>query len=652
MMSGRDGRLLGAVLGAACVACVAVALACIRAVPLLYYEDAVHYVSLGEGLASGRGFTSTVFRFPDLMQPPLYPALIALGSGVLGSIGAAVAVCVGAAALTVIALVLLHREAFGEGRETGWAITAAVAAVYPNLAFGAALVLEPLFVCAIAWAAWLAVSGARRGAALRFAGAGLLLGLAFLTRSEAVITMAVLGALAIAWPGAARRRKALAAGALAVALAAVLVPYGLWMKARLGAFEVLPKVRYNVPYADITHHMAWEPDEAKLGGREQRTFFTLMPDRATFVMNHAFEHPDFDPRPHFPRRAEERAGLAATARQLAGNVRAVASDAIASAGTFHPVALALLVAGVWAGLRGGAPRARRSVDGAGDGARDGARDVGSGSSTAAARRDGGVAGEGAREDESSSAASAAFAASSAASSCASSVPGSSASSTGSAGSALGLRGRRTAVLALLALAALHAGPAVVSGVDYDSRYLAASLLFAVPLMAAGAAILGARVRARVAGPMGRWAGLAIAALLVAAYGLATARLVRNAAGGPAVLARYEALTEATARHVREGARVMAEHSRYALLRRGHAFQLPYVRSLDELRDYVARHRIDTVLLDARTLRNNPSRVVRALRDPATWPPEWRLVQRLFDADLPAWIVRVDPGPDPTAPVSH
>ena len=53
------------------------------------------------------------------------------------------------------------------------------------------------------------------------------------------------------------------------------------------------------------------------------------------------------------------------------------------------------------------------------------------------------------------------------------------------------------------------------------------------------------------------------------------------------------------------ARVLAEHGRYAFLRQGAAFQLPYLRSMDELTDYIAHHRIEFALFDGRTLRREP-----------------------------------------------
>lgn len=562
--------------------CVLCSLYCILRPPILFYEDAVHYLSLGQSLAQGRGFHSDTLRFPDLMQPPLYPALIALLMRLgLSVVTAAVALCVTSHALTVLALGWLSRLCFG-ARSVG--LTLLIAALYPNLAFGAALVLEPLFLLWLALAVGLFVLSMRssddaRRSILAAAGAGLVLGLALLTRPEAVITTAVLVLLGLLWPAPLGRRLR-ALGALGLLLALVLLPYGLWLKAQLGVFELIPKVRYNTALADIAGRLRWEPGEESLGGREQRVFFTLMPDSATFVMNHTFEHPGSDPGAYFPLQARG-VGQEGAGRRLVTllrDAREVLTDGSLRTLSFHPLALLLMGLALVAALRGragpGAPQAAGAA------------------ATAVARW---------RSQEA------------------------------------------LLTLALLLLCGLHLGPAVLSGVDYTSRYLAASLLFSVPLVSRGTAPIVDWLRARGAGK----GACVLWALVLLGYGLGTARVARSSAGGPPGWARARAIEGAVAQHIPRGARVLAEHGRYAFLNGGVAIQLPYLRDPPELQAFLARHRVTHALIDSRTLQRNPSRAARALRDPANWPPSFRqlaVVSFIGDQAHPVYLVEVrDPG---------
>lgn len=555
-----------ALLGGAALCCLVVSLLCVNANLLLHYGDAVQYVSLGQNLAAGHGYRSDTLRFPDLMQPPLYPLLMAalLRLGLVSSaVTAAVAVCSAAQVLTLWGLLRVHLLWLGP---RGLGVTAAIACVYPNLGFGGALVLEPTFLCTLIWSLYFLLSGLGTGQIWRLLLAGLGLGLALLVRPEVVLTAAMAVLLVLVWPWPLPRRIA-GLAALFVAAAVVVVPYGLWMRARLGDFEVLPKVRYNLPFADITAHMDWGADQADLGGREQRTFFTLMPDASTFVMNHAFAHRDFDPRPQFPRTQDQasRPGPGIL-RQLLRSAVGVAVDAAARARALHPLAVVLLLVGVWTGLRGRDPSPWRAL----------------------------------RDPD------------------------------------------RLVTVALLGLVAGHLLPAVASGADYTSRYLAASLLFSVPLVVRGLIDLSDWLSDSLARRTGRADARAIllglSVLLVGGYASGTSKVSR---GDARVMARGRALERAVAQVVPAGARVTEEHGRATYLAGGQPYQLPYLRDVDELRRYLKRHGIRYAIFDTRTLRKNPSAVNRGLVDRRAWPAELELVQELFPDDEPIRIVRVN-----------
>src|SRR5262249_55988651 len=72
----------------------------------------------------------------------------------------------------------------------------------------------------------------------------------------------------------------------------------------------------------------------------------LMPDHANFVLDYAFEHPGFDPRPLFPRRSEPSTQVGV--RALFGSLREVGSDAVRATGFLNPLALLLAVIGALA----------------------------------------------------------------------------------------------------------------------------------------------------------------------------------------------------------------------------------------------------------------------------------------------------------------
>lgn len=432
----RNSGTLAAVL--LCLVCAGVFGFAVRVTPL--YEDALHYLSLADHLAAGAGYRSSILHFPDLMQPPLYPVLVALFSKLLPSSHAAA-----------------------------------------------------LFV----------------------------------------------------------------------------VPYGLWMKARLGTFEVLPKVRYNVVYADVAERLAWTPEEERSTERDLRVFFTLMPDQSDFVLNHAFAHPGFDPRGLLPQRAQAGRGAIATRLRSALHVaRDIATDSLLRLGGLNPLGLALFVAGLWAGLRRRPP------------------DVLSGGDPAPI------------EDH----------------------------------------GRRLMRATLLVLFAAHLLPALASGLDYTPRFLCASLYFTVPLLGGGTVVVAQRLGRRTGRAPQLLFGLGMA--LCVCYAACALNFVVTSAGGPVIRERLQSTLRTCAQQVPEGARVMADHSRYGYLRHGASFPVPYVRTQQELLAYIARHRIGYAVFDGRVLGKYPNPVVRGLLDPRNWPLTWVPLAGLFEKKDPIWIVKL------------
>ncbi len=347
MPSSEASRPAAAPLALAAIGAVLVGAWCIRAVPLLWHQDTCHYLELAASLARGDGYHSALNLFPDLIQPPLYPlALAALIRAGASPVGAATAICLGAAALTAVGLVRLHEALWGA---RGRLFAAAVGAASPVLALADGLESEPLFLLLALLALLAAIGALRRRSAAIAALAGLAAGGALLTRPEGVLVAAVL-ALLLAATGSGLGRAARVA-AFGLALGAVATPYGLWVRARTGHFEVLPKLRFNRLLADVTAALPDEPG-VPLAAKEMRALNSLMPDHATFILSRAFEDPGFDPRPLFPRVARSAAGRAI---DLLRHDREVLSDAARRTGLLHPLALALSIAAFVAGTRRARP---------------------------------------------------------------------------------------------------------------------------------------------------------------------------------------------------------------------------------------------------------------------------------------------------------
>jgi 4-amino-4-deoxy-L-arabinose transferase-like glycosyltransferase len=206
--------------------------------------DALTYHLLGENIADGKGFERAPHPqlaplegwepgVPTAEHPPLFPLLIGLITklGATGYLAQKLLLCaVGTA--TVAFVGLAGREA---GGPTTGLVAAALAAAYPFLwVADGSLMSETLYGVLLAAALWLALRFARRPSLGLAAGLGALVGLAALTRGEALLLAPLLLLpLAVRAGAAWRSRLTLAAVALG-AFALVLAP---WTIRNLTVFE-------------------------------------------------------------------------------------------------------------------------------------------------------------------------------------------------------------------------------------------------------------------------------------------------------------------------------------------------------------------------------------------------------------------------------
>ena len=216
--------------------------------------DETAYLRSGTSLVAGDGFERN--GEPELHFPPVVPVLLGLANEVFDDAhtGAVVLTLVFSTAL-VLPLAGLARRI---GGPTAGAVTAWVAAIGPGLSTslvnrGAGS--EAVYLFLVATALWCVVSAAgatRRGRAVRAAGAGLVVGLAYLTRPEGLFFAVPVG-LAVLFLGArvARGqsvlRRARAAAPLAVCFAIPLVlciaPYAAYLYDHTGKVQLSAKAQ-------------------------------------------------------------------------------------------------------------------------------------------------------------------------------------------------------------------------------------------------------------------------------------------------------------------------------------------------------------------------------------------------------------------------
>jgi len=197
--------------------------------------DGAYYHGLANALADGHGFVEPLALYDGRVvataeHPPLYPLALAFVSliGGTGELSHRLASCL-LGASTVPLVGLAGRRLAGE---RAGLIAAGLAALYPMLVIlDGTLYAESLYLLLLAAVLLVALEAARRpsaGAALLL---GALIGLATLTRNEAVLLLGLLAPPALWSRGGGWRRMALAT----VALVVVVAPWSAYSSVRFDA---------------------------------------------------------------------------------------------------------------------------------------------------------------------------------------------------------------------------------------------------------------------------------------------------------------------------------------------------------------------------------------------------------------------------------
>jgi hypothetical protein len=219
--------------------------------------DSCEYLVGGTSLVAGHGFLAHSGDVQTLF-PPVYPALTGAVTLLFHDpIVAGRLVAVLASALTVFPLAWLTRRLFGAPTA---AVTSVLYVLLPlRIQISTMVWSESVYLLLLVTAVWLWSIEAGEPRDRRTAGVGVLLGLAYLVRPEGLVSAAVLlGASALpvrGWPVVRWRSLAVCV----VLLAAVVLPYVVFVHAHTGRWTLSSKAAFNRRVGIIrSYDRAWE----------------------------------------------------------------------------------------------------------------------------------------------------------------------------------------------------------------------------------------------------------------------------------------------------------------------------------------------------------------------------------------------------------
>ncbi|MCZ6833292.1 MAG: glycosyltransferase family 39 protein [Acidobacteria bacterium] len=256
-----------------------------------YSSDSFHYLLLAQHLAAGEGFVSGGSQHPDLSRPPLFPMAIAAFIPVSGDAGAAARLVITlAGSLAVVPLFFLARAMLGSGAALAMLPLASLSCL-----IGGAMRFLPTSLSTLLALMALAMTYAagRQGWAAPALLAGLLAGLAALTRSEGVVWPLLLALWILVAPAAGRypwSRRPLAMAALLGGSLLVYMPYVTWAWGHLGRFDPAPPITYLTQMRDMTDRLGLRWVEGGTVPWEQRAAGLLSADHTQLILSERFSH--------------------------------------------------------------------------------------------------------------------------------------------------------------------------------------------------------------------------------------------------------------------------------------------------------------------------------------------------------------------------
>lgn len=209
--------------------------------------DESYYLMLGYNLLSGNGFTNS--GYPELHFTPLYPIVAGLLHAVTGNFETASNLAYALfGGLLVLPVFVIARRIYGL-RTAG--LAAVLTAIFPALTVDVLYwgsLTEPLYLLLVYGALALllvALEDDRRGL---FASSGMLLGLAYLTRPEAVVYFGMYAVVASVWllnaRGVQQRRMWTALGAFVLSFVVFAAPYVWYLHVHTGQWLISGKLTW------------------------------------------------------------------------------------------------------------------------------------------------------------------------------------------------------------------------------------------------------------------------------------------------------------------------------------------------------------------------------------------------------------------------
>lgn len=234
-------------LGGLLVLAVVMRLGWLYAHPSVIESEGACYGRLAESLANGLGLIGIRANGKQIFYPPLYPWVMSLGTWLLGNAETAGRLV---AFLSGVVLVL-PTYLLGE-RLFGWRVALVagmIVAVHPLLlALSVTVLSETLFLSlmmgGLYWG-WLAVESSRPWPA---AFAGVALGLAYLTRPEAIALLGPIGLVVLVGFWQERMRAVQRMALLVSAFLLFALPYVVFLHAETGQWRLEPKSSDNYAF--------------------------------------------------------------------------------------------------------------------------------------------------------------------------------------------------------------------------------------------------------------------------------------------------------------------------------------------------------------------------------------------------------------------
>jgi 4-amino-4-deoxy-L-arabinose transferase-like glycosyltransferase len=218
------------------------------ALPRVVKWDEPIYLLLGHNLLAGNGFTWS--SYPELTFPPLYPIVAGFFHLIIGDFekasNLAYAVFGG---LMLLPVFVLARRIYG--RQTAW-LAVVLLALFPALDINVLYwgsMTEPLYLFLIYGGLAALLAGLERHRLGMFTAAGVLFGLAYLTRPEAIVYVGLFCILAFGWLGKdlgfTAFRTWSAVGIFALSFMVLAIPYMWYLHAHTGQWMVSGKINIS-----------------------------------------------------------------------------------------------------------------------------------------------------------------------------------------------------------------------------------------------------------------------------------------------------------------------------------------------------------------------------------------------------------------------